>query len=185
MVFGSVISSARGNLSLQQQLDLASAYLDTACKATDSDIVLVLCHDTETVLTQVKKAAKTKQHQQDMNMRERIAMVFVNLGDLLEKQGHQEEAQAFFKKSERWSGRVYTPGSTINSLKAANLSNAVAQGAPSFDSPSRPSLKPTKQSVVLIATIPPTIFQKNVRPPTINFKPPEPDSRLNDTPQLA
>ncbi|KAI8346703.1 hypothetical protein B0O80DRAFT_490923 [Mortierella sp. GBAus27b] len=108
MVFGSsVITPPRGNLSLQQQLDLANIYLDNACKATDRDIILVLCHDTEVALTHVKKAAKAKQHQEDMNMRERIAMVFVNLGDLLQKQGHQEEAQAFFKKSERYSDRLY------------------------------------------------------------------------------
>lgn len=36
-----------------------------------------------------------------------------------------------------------------------------------------------------IATIPPQIFAENKRPPTIEFKPPEPDKRLNDTPQLA
>ena len=36
-----------------------------------------------------------------------------------------------------------------------------------------------------IAVVSPHIFPKNIRPPTIDVKPPEPDTRLNDTPQLA
>jgi len=35
------------------------------------------------------------------------------------------------------------------------------------------------------ATVPRYVFPMNVRPPTVVFNPPEPDSRLNDTPQLA
>ena len=34
-------------------------------------------------------------------------------------------------------------------------------------------------------TIPHNIFTQNLRPPTIAFKPPQPDTRLDDTPQLA
>ena len=36
-----------------------------------------------------------------------------------------------------------------------------------------------------IAILPLHIFSRNVRPPAITFKPPEPDARLNDTHQLA
>jgi uncharacterized protein HemY len=99
MVFGSVISSPRGDLTLKQQLDLANVYLDNASKATDPDIVLVLCHDTEVSLTHVKKAAK---HIDDTGVRERIAMVYISLGQLLDKQGRRGEARTFFKKSEKW-----------------------------------------------------------------------------------
>jgi len=47
-----------------------------------------------------------------------------------------------------------------------------------------PTDKPTPPSQSTV-TIPKNIFQENLRPPTIAFSPPEPDSRLNDTRQLA
>jgi hypothetical protein len=100
MVFGSIISSPRGNLSLQQVLDLANIYLENAYKSTDPDIVLVLCHDTEVSLTHVKKAAKTSN--EDKSMHGKIAAVYVGLGDLLHSNSHRDEAQVFYKKSEKW-----------------------------------------------------------------------------------
>jgi hypothetical protein len=99
MAFGSIISSPRGHLSLQQTLDLANLYLENAFKSTDPDITLVLCHDAEVSLAHVKKAAKNNE---DKSMRERIATVYTSLGELLHSKDHQEEAQAFYKKSEKW-----------------------------------------------------------------------------------
>jgi len=99
MVFGSIIKSPRWNLSLQQVLDLANIYLENASKSTDPDIVLVLCHDTEVSLSQVKKAVK---HKEDGEMREGIAALYIGLGDLLVSKGYRVEAQAFYKKSEKW-----------------------------------------------------------------------------------
>jgi hypothetical protein len=98
MVFGSIISSPRGSLSLHQVLDLANVYLDNARKAQDPSIALVLCHDTEVSLSHVKRA----KHTEDKAMREGIAMVYIGLGDLLNNQDHPEEAKAFYKKSEKW-----------------------------------------------------------------------------------
>jgi hypothetical protein len=99
MVFGSIISSPRGSLSLLQVLDLANIYLENARKTPDPNIALVLCHDTEVSLSHVKKAAKTTG---DKVMREGIATIYIGLGDLLNNQGHRDEAQAFYKKSEKW-----------------------------------------------------------------------------------
>lgn len=99
MVFGTIISSPRGGLSLQQALHLAKVYLENARKETDSEIALVLCHDTEVTLSQVKRAAKNHENQ---SMREGIATVYIGLCELLERHGHQAEARAFYKKSEKW-----------------------------------------------------------------------------------
>jgi hypothetical protein len=99
MAFGSIISSPRANLSLQQALELANLYLENARKAVDPNVALVLCHDTEVSISQVKKAAK---HIDDKPVREGIATVYVGLGKLLESQGQRHEAQAFYKKSEKW-----------------------------------------------------------------------------------
>jgi len=41
------------------------------------------------------------------------------------------------------------------------------------------------EQAINIVTLPQHVFPKNMRPPAIAFNPPEPDSRLNDTHQLA
>jgi hypothetical protein len=97
-VFGSIISSPRGNLSLQQVIHLANVYLENAAKSTDPDILLVLCHDVEVSLFQAKKAAKNTE---DKAMRYGIATVYIGLGDLLDHHGHGNEAKAFYKKSDK------------------------------------------------------------------------------------
>jgi hypothetical protein len=99
MVFGSIISSPRGSLSLHQVLGLANLYLENARKAVDPSIVLVLCHDTEVSLSQVKRSAK---HTEDTTVHEGIAAIYIGLGELLTSQGCKSEAQAFYKKSVKW-----------------------------------------------------------------------------------
>ncbi|KAI8357514.1 hypothetical protein B0O80DRAFT_424539 [Mortierella sp. GBAus27b] len=100
MALGSiVISSPRKNLSLQQLLDVAKAYLDHARNAEDPAIALVFCYDAELSISQAKKAAK---HTDDKSVREGIASLYIGLGDLLESRGHQAEAQTYYKKSEKW-----------------------------------------------------------------------------------
>jgi uncharacterized Fe-S cluster-containing protein len=96
MLFGSIISSPRGNLSLQQALNLANLYLENAEKSTDYDICLVLCHDVEVSLSQVKKTIRKIE---DEAMRERIAHVYIEVGRLLERLDYSSEAKAFYKKA--------------------------------------------------------------------------------------
>ncbi|KAK3819960.1 MAG: hypothetical protein J3Q66DRAFT_164906 [Benniella sp.] len=189
MAFGSIISSPRGSLSLQQVLDLASIYLENARQTQDPNIALVLCHDTEISLSQVKRAAK---HTDDKAMRDGIATIYIKLGDLLDNQGHRDEAQAFYTKSEKWGGRVHESGrsthhsrttSLVRSVKSA-LSTTNMTTDKSSQRPSTLTLSRSKQGD-FTATISKSIFLTNVRPPTIVFNPPEPDTRLNDTLQLA
>jgi hypothetical protein len=99
MVLWSIISSPRASLSLQQILDLANMYLENARKAVDPTIALVLCHDTELSLSQVKGAAKNTS---DAYMREGIAALYIELGQFLDTHGRVNEAQAFYKKSIKW-----------------------------------------------------------------------------------
>ncbi|KAK3828974.1 MAG: hypothetical protein J3Q66DRAFT_435407 [Benniella sp.] len=173
MVFGTLISSPRGNLSLQQVVDLANIYLENACRTPDPSIALVLCHDTEVSLSHAKRAAK---YTENKDMREGIATIYVGLGELLDKHGHQDEARAFYKKSEKWGGGAHLPkDSPRPSAKSADRLSLI---------PFCASVSNPKQGTD-IATISRTIFSSNVRPPTIVFIPPEPDSRLNDTLQLA
>ncbi|KAF9348149.1 hypothetical protein BGX34_002641, partial [Mortierella sp. NVP85] len=178
MVFGSIIASPRGSLSLQQTLDLANLYLGNASKSTDPDITLVLCHDTEVSLTHVKKAAKIND---DESMHERIATAYVSLGNLLDSNGHRDEAQAFYKKAGKWGGRAQKSGQPAHPSHPTSVSSTdttIHKPLP------RPSVSPLKQGSDT-ATALKNVFPANMRPPTITFIPPEPDSRLNDTPQLA
>jgi hypothetical protein len=98
MVFGSLITSPRGTLSLQQELRLANVYLENAYNEDDEDIALVLCHDTEVSLSQARKAVKRTE---DQNVIEEIATAYMNLGNLLESQHRPREAQAIYMKAEK------------------------------------------------------------------------------------
>ncbi|KAG0199816.1 hypothetical protein BGX31_004212, partial [Mortierella sp. GBA43] len=168
MVFGSTITSPRANLSLQQLLEVANTYLDDARNTKDSTVALVFCHDTEVSLAQLKKVAKRTD---DKSARKSISSIYFGLGQVLDTQGHREEAQAFYKKSERWG--------IVHSIKSAlSTSNIVTEPSPApiHESPHMTSA---------IATLQKGIFPTNVRPPILDFDPPDPDARLNSTMQLA
>ena len=81
-----------------QALELANAYLATAHQASDPDIRLTLCHDTEVLLSQAKKVSKTTEH---LSLREEIAIAYIELGRFLDNHGHCDEAQASYKKAEK------------------------------------------------------------------------------------
>ncbi|KAF9362570.1 hypothetical protein BGX34_005917 [Mortierella sp. NVP85] len=159
MVFGGIIRSPRGNLPLQKVLDLANLYLETACKSTDPEVTLVLCHDTEVSLSQAKRDAKNIK---DESVHDTVATIYASLGALLDNQGHLDEARAFYKKAEKWC------------MESANCMPPNAAG----------TLTANNQGSDAVM-VPQNIFPTNVGPPAIDFKPPEPDARLSDTPQLA
>jgi len=96
MVFSS-ISSSRRNLSLQQTLDLANLFLENAYKSMDPEIVLVLCHETETSLSRAKKVARRTKIE---SMNGCIATLYGGLCDLLDRHGHRGEAAEFRKMAE-------------------------------------------------------------------------------------
>jgi hypothetical protein len=96
MVFGSVLSSALGNLSHQKALELANIYLDHVEKTRDADIVMVLCHDTEASLHQARKTAR-----HNKTMQHKTATVYIRLGRVLAIQRYPKQAQAFYSKAEK------------------------------------------------------------------------------------
>jgi len=99
MVFGGVISSPRGNLSLQQTLVLANIYLEHAEKAQDPDIAMVFCYDTEASLHQAKRVAKRAESQ---TMQHGVANGYIRLGRALSIRGYLNEAKAIYKKAEKF-----------------------------------------------------------------------------------
>jgi hypothetical protein len=98
MVFGGIVSSPRASLSGQQALELANLYLENANNASDGDISLVLCHDTEVALYQAKKSIK---HSDNPGFANGIITTYIDLGKLLQKRGYETMAQVSYKKAER------------------------------------------------------------------------------------
>ncbi|KAK3823224.1 MAG: WD40-repeat-containing domain protein [Benniella sp.] len=179
MTLGNIVESPRGSLSPQKALDLANIYLEAVSTTKDPEITLVLCHDTEVSLSEAKKAVRRTG---DQSAIERIASTYRGLGDLLKKRGFNSQAQVSYKKAEKlggdtgWSSR--SPRSPRTSMKSFRISShsGVSQvsDSPRYLSPSRDVVK-----------IPEHIFPEKVRPPTVDFKLPEVDGRLDNTRQLV
>ena len=208
MVFGSFVVSPLGSLSPQQALVLANVYLDNAWNINDTDIALVLCHDTEVSLSRAKKAAK---HFENQIVIGDIADAYASLGKLLEERGHGGGAQASYKKAtklgyvldysldrkflhqyssahqfslcyHRWTqdrhAMFSAPTNTARSL------DAISPHAGSQDvSESTPHPPQNKRHDIV--TIPTHIFVENIRPPAVEFKLPEAYGRLSNTQQLV
>ncbi|KAF9349134.1 hypothetical protein BGX34_002018, partial [Mortierella sp. NVP85] len=188
MVFGSsVISSPRGNLSLQQALELTNIYLEHAGKVHDVGIVLVLCHDTEASLLQ---AGKTLKHALDKKMRLEVANGYIKLGRVLAIRGYLSEAGEFYKKAEKLGVKIQDFGGPTQSMDTKSIAPSVESAVGSIDDTSSVKtqsipLQKKRTRINDIATIPDHIFSENVRPSTVVAKLPEPDERLINTPQLA
>ncbi|KAF9346729.1 hypothetical protein BGX34_003689, partial [Mortierella sp. NVP85] len=195
MVFGSVISSPRGNLSIQQALELSTIYMEQAVRAQDVDIALVFCHDTEVSLHQARRAAKQAH---DQTMRHEIAIGYIRLGRMLAIRGYFGEAKAIYKKAEKLGVKVQEHDEDDSQLKHSYDTKSIAPSERSERStvdsivdtppeipqqPISPQKKPRKTNN--FAILPSHIFAENVRPLTVIAKLPEPDERLINTSQLA
>ncbi|KAG0220036.1 hypothetical protein BGX31_011101, partial [Mortierella sp. GBA43] len=166
-----------------QSLCLAKAYLESATKEQDMDVTLVLCHDAEVSLSQAKKSSKRAENQ---TLHDGIASTYIDLGDLLHSRGRPTEAKASYKKAEKLGVQVKGPSqpahhprsnSIINALNVINATALIPSAPP-------PAVIRNIQRCD-IAIVPANIIFENVCPPSLEFKLPEPDEHLTDTPQLA
>ncbi|KAK3809355.1 MAG: WD40-repeat-containing domain protein [Benniella sp.] len=176
---GGIVSSPRGAFSPQQALKLANVYLENAstCIPDDRDIALVLCHDTEMSLSQAKKSIRRPEDQY-MNME--IATAYMDLGNLLESQGHLNEAKASYKKAEKLEVNAQGTG---RFRFAIGLSNVTSSFKDSSFSAGSPSDQHKQQRNIAIA--PGHIFAGDAHPPVIEYHLPRSDERLANTQQLA
>ncbi|KAF9938154.1 hypothetical protein BGZ65_000304, partial [Modicella reniformis] len=188
-----ILPSIKGVLSPKQTLELSNIYLENAFKTKHNDIALVLGHDAESALAQVKNTSKKAlTHPKDVEeqaLREGMASAYIGLGRLLDSQGYPVEAQAIYKKAEKLGGDMSDPGLLVQSTSSDII---VYFGNGSLDSTKNksavlPSLRTfeSQHRQRDIATVPPHIFANDVRPLSMQFKLPEPDERLNNTSQLA
>ncbi|KAG0220788.1 hypothetical protein BGX31_010531 [Mortierella sp. GBA43] len=194
MVFRNIVPSHLGSLSLQQSLELTNVYLENAYKSRDPDVALVLCHEAEVALSQAKSANKKyPAHPNDSGyqvLRRGMASAYIDLGKYLDRRGYQREGIAICKKAEKWGGNSIDPG------RLAQLSRPASMVGPSLDTPQSSGVAQHPGSVNTplvtknrqrpkVATIPSHIFADNMRPHSIEYKLPQPDERLTNTPQLV
>ncbi|KAF9970566.1 hypothetical protein BGZ65_011037, partial [Modicella reniformis] len=195
MLFRGVVPSPKSPLSLQQTLELTNIYLENAFKTTDHDIALVLCHDAEVSLAEAKNnTKKSLTHPKDAEeeaLREGVASAYIGIGKLLDSQGYPDKALTIYKKAEKLGGDI---GDPCLLARYTTTESIVYPAEGTSDSTKNtlvvlPSLRTfgsqQKQQKRDIATVPPHIFTNDVRPLSMQFKLPEPDERLNNTPQLA
>lgn len=181
MLFRKIVPSPKTALSPHQVLQLTNMFLENASKADDDDIALILCQHAEAALSEAKstsKKASSSSDPDDQVVSKNIAAAFYKLGNLLENHGYRDQAQVFFNKCKKWGGHDPEIGRLLESSRPATATEA-SPGNPSQVSATAQYIQP-KQS-----TIPKNIFSKNVRPSAFRFTPPELDSRLTDTLQLA
>ncbi|KAG0220787.1 hypothetical protein BGX31_010530, partial [Mortierella sp. GBA43] len=194
MVFSSTIPSYISTLSLQQALELTNVYLENAYRVNDPDIALVLCHDAEVALSQAGEASRNHiAHSTDtayQKLCQGVAAAFIDLGRFLDRRGYQEEAMVICKKAERWGGNANDPGRFAQCLQPASIvESTIDTVRPLVDQHNAGSVDTTllrrDKQRPKVAIVPLHIFADNVRPPSIEYKLPQPDERLVNTPQLA
>ncbi|KAI8355279.1 hypothetical protein B0O80DRAFT_425789 [Mortierella sp. GBAus27b] len=214
MLFGHIISSPRGHLSLRQTLRLINVYLENASKEQDPDVAMVLCHDTEVSLSQAKKLAKRSKNQA---VHKDIGAAYKELGKVLESKGYGIEARASYQKAEKWE---YVPiryclmvwcyveiyigiltstlhhhcsrpgqdqGHSLQPSESKSIESPTNNTPATVDTAGAPSPVESKeiQGLNPIGTISQHIFTDKVPPPNVVSKLPQPDERLISTPQLA
>ncbi|KAF9348022.1 hypothetical protein BGX34_002748, partial [Mortierella sp. NVP85] len=190
MVFGSIVSSPRGSLSPTRALELANLYLETAFNATDPEIALVLCHDTEVSLSQVRKSVK---YDKNPAVVQGVAAAYVGLGKLLESRGHVGSAQTSFKKAEKLGGNLYDltrptdayrPSNAMGSVKGTSHSAGGSKDMGAVKT-SLPDYQQRSNVSTAASTVMSHIFAENISMPTDQVKLPGPDERLDNTHQLV
>ncbi len=134
-MLGSIFSSSRSMLSLQETLDLASSYLETASKAKDLKIALVLCDDAEASLSEMKKAVRKAHAPEtlvDQTLRDKIATVYFEHGKVLEQLGQPHRARTSYKKAQKWGYEAIQLAPIVPAVSQFVRSvSTVAQTAPS------------------------------------------------------
>ncbi|KAF9992923.1 hypothetical protein BGZ65_011641, partial [Modicella reniformis] len=102
MRLSDVFSSHRA-LSVGQRLELAKFHLEYARKTQEHELILVMCEDASSALSNVEKAAKKAlKDADDVTLRMGIATAYSELGTLQNQMELSDKAQASFMKAKKW-----------------------------------------------------------------------------------
>ncbi|KAF9999191.1 hypothetical protein BGZ65_005412, partial [Modicella reniformis] len=120
-------------------------------------------------------------HTQDQTLREGVASSCFELSQLQDHLGSSDKAQKSYKKAEKLGWDAQSPRPIQPSIPNTNSTLHPMDD----QKPSASDITGSEQGLD-IAVIPAHIFSENKSPPTAAvFNMPEPDERLNNTPQLA
>ncbi|KAG0220996.1 hypothetical protein BGX31_010316, partial [Mortierella sp. GBA43] len=156
VVFNNIVPSNLGTLSLQQALELTNVYLENAYRMKDQRVALVLCHDAEVALSQAKKASKKYPVHPDDTAYQILC---------------KDVAMAYIDLGQYLKGQGYPS-------EAAALCKKAEKWGGNANDPGRLTLLSRPTSIVLPSDI-------ALHPNEIDYKLPQPDERLNSTPQLV
>ncbi|BBE10124.1 NB-ARC domain protein [Mycoavidus cysteinexigens] len=143
-------------------------------------------------LSQVKDAlrkAQAPQTPEDQALRDDLAAIYLERGEVLEAMGKLDKAKASYEKAQTWGhvdapsklAPATRPSSTFGSIKGAFLSPAASFAIPSLS----PSLLSQENPGLDAAQIALKLFAKDVSQPVANYELPEVDDRFTSTAQLA
>ncbi|KAG0253911.1 hypothetical protein BG011_006095 [Mortierella polycephala] len=104
----------------------------------------------------------------DQALRDGIARAYLERGKMLNDLGYPKKAQISLRRAEKWGGPSFKVSVFSPDTKALHTS-ALSKGSQDGD----------------IASVPANIFPEDVYPPCVEWKFPELDERLHDTPQLV
>ncbi|KAF9895985.1 hypothetical protein BX616_008404, partial [Lobosporangium transversale] len=185
-MFGSTKTPSRSALSPTQALRLFDFYMKgTRTLDDDSDIVMELCLDADSVLSRIQRptrkslasmSAASSASNGDMGLHQGIGTAYNELARLFEQLGHSDDARRRDKKAEKWgyiqgNNNSNSNNSTEQEINATRCSrsNKIVETIPEQR----------------IATIAKDIFNHNETPVVIRHTLPEPGVYLNDIHQLV
>ncbi|KAF9897403.1 hypothetical protein BX616_005659, partial [Lobosporangium transversale] len=160
----------------------------------DSDIVMELCLDADSVLSRIQRPAKkslssstsppSSASSEDMALRQGVASACYELARLFEQLGHPDVAQGREKKAEKWG---YIKQSSNNNSNNDNINNTIKCRVNSTNSRSLTKVAKAAQPMPVhtIATISKDIFNQNIPPTVIRYSLPDADANLNSVHQLV
>ncbi|KAG0015009.1 hypothetical protein BGZ81_000133, partial [Podila clonocystis] len=130
-------------------LELTNAYLNNARQTQDSHLASIFCDDAEISLSQAKHAFKralSPETLADQTLRNKIGIAYFERGEVLDKLGQYDRAQASYKKAQKWGhpGVAPQPSSlsayaTLHPVPLTNRSLIDTQTHETLHAPAPPS----------------------------------------------
>ncbi|KAI8604597.1 hypothetical protein EDD21DRAFT_350782 [Dissophora ornata] len=100
------LSPWRSVLTPQGALDLANAHLENARRAKIYEKALPFCKDAETAISRIRRSVKKdlmlSSHTEDQTLRNKIAGIYFEIGELMGSLGYHSKAKIRYQKAEDW-----------------------------------------------------------------------------------
>ncbi|KAG0056735.1 hypothetical protein BGZ83_003704 [Gryganskiella cystojenkinii] len=153
-------SNSTATLFPANTVEVVNDLLKSAQDTKDTAKKLLYCHCADSLLSDLKRGVNRSgpsKNDDERRLREGIARAYYEHADLMADLGNAKIAQNSRRKAEKWGGQALQKVATI----------------------------PKRRTLIPEAVISESIFPLDVRPPSSSWSFPEPDGRVDDTPQLV